>query len=44
MIKPEEKQGVSIFYENLSINDEIDRGKFIIQISDRAEQINYFRE
>jgi hypothetical protein len=43
MIRPEEKQAVSIYYTNVSLNENIDPDKFIIQIADYAEQINYNR-
>ena len=39
MVRPLEKQAVSIYYTNLSINEEIDREKFIINIADNAEQM-----
>jgi outer membrane lipoprotein-sorting protein len=39
MVRPLEKQAVSIYYTNLSINEEMDREKFIINIADNAEQM-----
>ena len=39
MVRPEEKQAVSVYYTRLSINEDIDRDKFIINISDNAEQM-----
>jgi len=39
MVRPVEKQSVSIYYTNLSINEEIDRENFIINIADNAEQM-----
>jgi hypothetical protein len=43
MIRPEEKQAVSIYYTNVSLNGNIEPEKFIIKIADYAEQINYNR-
>jgi hypothetical protein len=43
MLRPEEKQAVSIYYTHLSINEEIDRDNFIINISDNAEQMLFPR-
>ena len=39
MVRPEEKQAVSVYYTNLSINEAIDREDFIINIADNAEQM-----
>ena len=39
MVRPNEKQAVSVFYTHLSINEEIDRDNFIINISENAEQM-----
>jgi len=39
MVKPSEKQAVSIYYTNISFNEEIDRENFVIYIADNAEQI-----
>jgi len=39
MVRPNEKQAVSVFYTHLSINEEIDRENFIINISENAEQM-----
>jgi len=39
MVRPVEKQAVSVYYTNLSFNEEIDRDNFIIHITDNAEQI-----
>jgi hypothetical protein len=43
MLRSEEKQAVSIYYTHLSINEEIDRDNFIINISDNAEQMLFPR-
>jgi len=43
MIRPEEKQAVSLYYTNVLLNENIEREKFIIKIADYAEQINYNR-
>jgi hypothetical protein len=43
MVKPEQKQGVSVYYTRLSINEEIDRDNFVINISDNAEQMIFQR-
>jgi hypothetical protein len=43
MVRPEEKQAVSVFYTNLVINQDIDRDNFIINISDNAEQMIFSR-
>jgi hypothetical protein len=43
MVKPEQKQAVSVYYTHLSINEEIDRDNFIINISDNAEQMIFQR-
>jgi len=43
MVKPEQKQAVSVYYTHLSINEEIDRNDFIINISDNAEQMLFQR-
>ena len=39
MVKPDQKQAVSVYYTHLSINEDIDRENFIINISDNAEQM-----
>jgi len=39
MVRPVEKQAVSVYYTNLSINEEIDRENFVINIADNAEQM-----
>jgi len=43
MIRPEEKQAVSIYYTQISLNDDIDGENFIINIADNAEQM-YFSQ
>jgi len=43
MVKPAEKQAVSVYYTHLSINEEIDRDNFIINIADHAEQMFFPR-
>ena len=43
MVRPEDKQAVSVFYTNLTINEDIDRDNFIINISDNAEQMLFLR-
>jgi outer membrane lipoprotein-sorting protein len=43
MVKSEQKQGVSVYYTRLSINEEIDRDNFVINISDNAEQMIFQR-
>jgi hypothetical protein len=42
MTRPQEKQAFSIYYNNIALNEEVNREKFVINISDRAEQIDYF--
>ena len=39
MVRPLEKQAISVYYTNLSFNEKIDRKNFIIDISDNAEQM-----
>jgi hypothetical protein len=39
MIRPIDKQAVSIYYTNLTLNEEIQPENFIIKIADHAEQI-----
>lgn len=36
-----EKQAVSIYYTQLSLNEEVNREKFVINVSDRAMQMDY---
>lgn len=43
MLRPEERQAVSVFYTNFTLNDTIEREKFIINIADHAEQIYFPR-
>jgi hypothetical protein len=43
MVRPEQKQAVSVYYTHLSINEEIDRDNFIINISENAEQLIFQR-
>ena len=43
MVRPEEKQAVSVYYTHLSMNEDIDRENFIINISDNAEQMLFQR-
>ena len=43
MVRPGEKQAVSLFYTHITINDDLERDNFIIHIADQAEQINYLR-
>jgi hypothetical protein len=40
MSQPEERQSVAIYYSELKINKEINRDKFDIKISDKAQQID----
>ena len=40
MSQPEENQAVAVYYTELKLNKEINRGKFEIKISDTAEQID----
>jgi len=40
MTRPDEKQAIAIYYTNIRLNESIDRDKFVIKISDRAEQID----
>jgi outer membrane lipoprotein-sorting protein len=40
MTRPDEKQAIAIYYTNIRLNESIDRDKFMIKISDRAEQID----
>jgi len=39
MVRPVQKQAVSVYYTHLSINEDIDRDNFIINITDNAEQM-----
>jgi outer membrane lipoprotein-sorting protein len=39
MVRPADKQAVSVYYTNLSINETMDRENFIINIADNAEQM-----
>jgi len=41
MIRPEKKQAVSVFYTRINLNEVIEPEKFILKISDHAEQMNY---
>jgi hypothetical protein len=43
MIRPEQKQAVSIFYTQLTFNEPIEPSAFLVKISDSAEQMNYLR-
>ena len=43
MIRAQKKQAVSIFYTQLTLNEEIEPSAFIVKITDTAEQINYLR-
>jgi hypothetical protein len=43
MVRPDKKQAVSVYYTHLSINEEIARDNFIINISDNAEQMFFPR-
>jgi hypothetical protein len=43
MVRPEVKQAVSVYYTHFSINEDIDRDNFIINISDNAEQMIFSR-
>jgi hypothetical protein len=38
--RPADKQAMSIYYASLRLNDTIDSDKFIIRISDKAQQFN----
>jgi len=40
MTRPEEKQAIAIYYTNIRLNQSIEQNKFMIKISDRAEQID----
>jgi hypothetical protein len=39
MVKPDDKQAVSVFYTHLTLNEKLDRENFLINVSDQAEQI-----
>ncbi len=41
MIRPVKKQAVSVFYTRITLNEVIEPEKFILKISDHAEQMNY---
>ena len=41
MSRPQEKQLLSIYYTYISLNEKINREKFVINVSDRATQIDY---
>ena len=41
MIRPGESQAVSIYHTQISVNEPIDKSRFQVRISDRAEQIDY---
>lgn len=43
MVRPVEKQAVSVYFTHLSINEEIDPENFIINIADYAEQMFFPR-
>ena len=40
MTRPVERQSIAIYYTNIRLNEVIDQDKFVIKISDRAEQID----
>jgi len=42
MTRPKEKQAVSLYYTNIVLNKDIDKEKFVINVSDRAEQMDFF--
>ena len=41
MIRPEEKQAISIFYTRITLNEKIEPEEFILKIADHVEQMNY---
>jgi hypothetical protein len=41
MMRPQNRQAVSIYYTKLQLNEKIDRSKFAITVSDHAEQIDF---
>jgi hypothetical protein len=41
MVRPEEKQAISIFYTRVDLNEIIDPAEFMVKIADHAEQMNY---
>jgi len=41
MIRPGEKQAVSIFYTRITLNEKIEPEEFILKIADHVEQMNY---
>lgn len=41
MIRPGENQAVSIYHTQISVNEPLDKSRFQVRISDRAEQIDY---
>jgi len=41
MVRPVKKQSISIFYTQFTLNQKINPARFIVKISDNAEQMNY---
>ena len=41
MIRPGENQAVSVYHTQISVNEPLDKSRFQLRISDRAEQIDY---
>lgn len=41
MIRPGENQAVSVYHTQISVNELLDKSRFQVRISDRAEQIDY---
>ena len=39
--RPEQNQALSVYHTRISLNSKIEKSRFQIQISDRAEQIDY---
>jgi outer membrane lipoprotein-sorting protein len=41
MVRPDKKQGISIFYTQLTLNEKIESSRFLVKIADNADQMNY---
>ncbi len=41
MTRPEQNQAISVYHTRISLNDNLDKSRFKIQVSDKAEQIDY---
>ncbi len=41
MTRPEKNQAISIYHTKMSLNNDLEKSRFEVEISDRAEQIDY---